>query len=78
LLRKGRRRLEAGDAEAALDLAKQSRKKDRSYDAMLLMGEAYCALDRVDRAQTLVRHVGAERRPTLIEACKKHGHELEN
>jgi hypothetical protein len=73
LVRRAERALAAGDAETAMDVARESNKLDRTSAAVVVMSRAACVLRDADRAQTLLRHVAAEDRPIVREACRALG-----
>jgi hypothetical protein len=76
LVRLATRALDTGDAETALDLARTSNETDRSDAALLVMGRAYCALDRAPKAARLLRHLTKASRQRLTDACRNAGHEI--
>ncbi|MCR9163979.1 MAG: hypothetical protein ACE37F_02240 [Nannocystaceae bacterium] len=65
--------LDAGNAEKALELAKQSNKTERNQPALQLVVTAHCQLGQASSAKKMMRHISKRNRRALIEACAEHG-----
>ena len=76
LAAQARTALDAGDAEKALDLAKQSNRTSRNQRALQLIVKSHCKLGQTDDANKMLRHVTEKRRPQMARYCKSQGVKL--
>lgn len=65
--------LDAGDAERALELAKQSNNTERNQPALQLLVTAHCHLGEESSATKMMRHISKKNRRALTKACAEHG-----
>lgn len=65
--------LDAGDAEKALELAKQSNKTERNQPALRLVVTAHCHLGQKSSAKKMMRHISKRNRRALSKTCAEHG-----
>jgi hypothetical protein len=65
--------LDAGDAEKALELAKQSNKTERNQPALRLVVIAHCHLGQKASAKKMMRHISKRNRRALSKTCAEHG-----
>lgn len=65
--------LDAGDAEKALELAKQSNKTERNQPALRLVVTAHCHLGQKASAKKMMRHISKRNRRALSKTCAEHG-----
>ena len=73
LVRRAQRLLDAGDTKLAFETARAANRMERRADAVVVMGIASCSQGETKRAEGLLRHLGPEATPTLVDGCKAVG-----